>query len=186
VPYFVKAPKEERFDKFLSYFLKKVGEGEDYAIYMGIDDLPVSLSIFKHYGIDKAEVPGFYRAIRVEGGYKRLDMEGDLFLIAPSRRKIFTVRLSPDEYNLLVEDAKEMGRTPSDWARELVMKLVREYLAQEKWKAILSEIEETCKGCVYWVDEACRNPEIPKDYRGKVFKREIRTCEYKTPREAKL
>ncbi|MEM0235879.1 plasmid mobilization protein [Thermofilum sp.] len=184
MPYLLKVPKhlEEKF----SFYLKKIGENDQYAFFQGIDEVIIPLNV------SWSEALELVKEIKVEGGYKRLPRtvvnesgeevpaEEPTLVVLPKRSRILTVRLSEDEYNLLKEDAQSVGRSVSGWARELVMKLVWEYLAQMKFKEAMRRIEEVCGGCVYWRRTYCDNPDIPQDLKDAIFlKGEKKACKHK-------
>jgi hypothetical protein len=177
MPYLVKAPKDERVNSVFSHAFKKVGEGEKYFVYEGRIDVEFPQAMF---GLSGDEFRKLCRSIRVEGGFKKRTEDG--VRIAPLRKKVLTVRLSEDEYRLLVEDAREVGLEPSRWARNLVMSLVEQYLALELKKKAMQEIREVCGGCKYWTGEGCGNPTIPELYLREVYSGRRKECQYKVER----
>ncbi|MEM1767561.1 MAG: hypothetical protein QXD86_06445 [Candidatus Bathyarchaeia archaeon] len=145
MPYLVKVPRQ--FEDRFSFWLKKIGEDEHYAFFQGIGEVVIPLRV------SWPEAFKLVREIKVEGGYKRLPRVAEkdgkdipnpepMLVILPKRSRILTIRLSDDEYNLLKEDAKSVGRCVSDWARELVMNLVWEYLQREKLKEAMRKAGE--------------------------------------------
>ncbi len=149
MPYLVKVPK--RFEDRFSFHLKKVGEDDQYAFFQGIDQAIVPLRM------SWPEALGLVRKVKVEGGYKRLPRVAEIdgkdvpnpepvLVILPKRSRILTVRLSDEEYELLREDAYSVGRSVSGWARELVMRLVYEYLQREKFKEAMRKVRENRQG----------------------------------------
>lgn len=183
MPYFVKVPRE--LEEKFSRHLKKIGENGQYAFFQGVDVAIIPLEV------SWPEAFKLVREVKVEGGFKRLPktviVDGveepasePTLIICPKRGRILTVRLSDEEYELLREDARSVGRSVSGWARELVMSLVYEYLAREKFKAALREIEEVCKGCIYWRRTYCNNPDVPREYKDAIYRTgEKKNCEYK-------
>jgi len=176
--YYVKAPKDESVDAVFSRAFKKIGEGERQVIYEGRIDVEFPQAMF---GFSDGEFRRLCRNVRVEGGVKRRTREGVRF--APLRRKILTVRLSEDEYRLLMEDAREVGLEPSRWARNLVMSLVEQYLAMELKKKAVQEIRAVCGKCKYWTGEGCSNSAIPRQYLREVYGGRRSECEYKVEKQ---
>jgi hypothetical protein len=141
-----------------------------------------------------SEALELFRKIEVEGGYKRLprtvyvDGRGEVpekptIVICPRRNRTLMIRLSDDEYELLKEDAHSENYPVAVWARELVMKLVWDYLKQEEFKEAMKkaaeDVEAVCGGCVYLAGMRCNNPNIPKDYRFEVLSGRRNECEHK-------
>ena len=188
MPYIVKIPKDPRLEEALQYRLQKIGEGDDFSLYEGVDVVVIPLNI------GWSEAFKLFRKIKVDGGFKRLPRmeyvdgkdvpaERPAIVICPKRDRILTVRLSDDEYELLKEDAYSENYTVSAWARELVMRPVWEYLQQEKFKEAMKkaaeDIEAVCGGCVYLDGMSCKNPNIPKQYKFEVQTGRRDKCEYK-------
>ncbi|MHA1632551.1 MAG: hypothetical protein ACTSXC_07090 [Candidatus Freyarchaeota archaeon] len=147
MPYLVKAPKDPRLEKALQFRLKKIGEGDNYILYQGVDTVVIPLEV------SWPEALELFKKIKVEGGYKRLPktayingrdepLQEPTLVICPKRDRILTVRLSDDEYELLKEDAYSESRAVSSWARQLVMNLVWEYLEREKYKKAMRKVKK--------------------------------------------
>jgi hypothetical protein len=174
MPYFVKVPKDNRVDLVFSRAFKKMGEDGRQVIYEGRIDVEFPQAMF---GLSSSEFRRLCRNIRVEGGFKKRTKDGIRF--APLRKRILTVRLSEEEYRLLVEDAREVGLEPSRWARNLVMSLVEQYLALELKRKAMQEIRAVCGKCTYWTGEGCGNSNIPRQYLREVYSGRRKECEYK-------
>lgn len=145
MPYLVKVPKQ--FEDRFSFYLKKIGENSQYALFQGVTQVIVPL------GVSWPEALKLAKEVKVEGAFKKLPRTAEkdgrevpvtepLLVIEPKRSIILTVRLSDDEYELLREDAYSVGHSVSGWARELVMKLVYEYIAREKFKDAMRKAKE--------------------------------------------
>jgi hypothetical protein len=44
----------------------------------------------------------------------------------------FTVKLNPDEWDMVRFAARQLGKNPADWAKELLLKAAREMEGRER------------------------------------------------------
>lgn len=115
----IKAPLNKRFhDKMCScckVLLLKGGE----VIYEAISDISVSSA---DLGMGTRKFIEFCRKIVVENGRKV--RKGSMLLFKPNREKVFFIRLSDWEFQLLAEYAKEQKTSVSLVIREVVDSVV--------------------------------------------------------------
>lgn len=128
MPYRVRVIKDEDFDRAVRMMMRKVEEGEDYAVYEGEGDIWLSQETLS---MDEERFIKFYKKMRVQNGKKELKF--DQIHLSPLRRRAVAVRLSRAEYLLLKNIAPE-GETLTEFIRSIILETLRNYVYEKQYK----------------------------------------------------
>jgi len=116
----------ERFLESLLYH--KVNEIKDEVTFEGVFEFGIAR---QNIDLSTRDLESFVRAMRVEGGYKKI--RGDMLLVIPHRNKRLNFRTTKAYVELLKKVAKRLGRKPSEHARIEVLNALQKALESHGW-----------------------------------------------------